>query len=311
MLPPTTPGTAAIVPVRVILVQSTNNFEIREVREFDEDILYFNVSFGNDIIKTKKRLFINSTDYRVSTDVEALFAISDSDAIPIFVKIEDEIIKFHTIDDSYEIRDLNVVCTDKMIIDNSIFLKSGSNLIEISFNVFGKKIIPTARNTWTIEQSSSQFFSGVVYQSVMGRAYLAIPVVNPDEKSALIKKAIPELDDYKIIDAKYMNHVCIIIGHKDNVYSRITIIFDSKHDKYRINIVEDIDYEPINMLVLDNGICVTITSNDAVEIFLNQPIKDDVKRIEDPDIDSTMKLCKDGTQLRFFKGNKLFTIKMK
>jgi hypothetical protein len=167
------------------------------------------------------------------------------------------------------------------------------------------------KNAWTIEQSSSQVLGGVIYQSVMGSSYLVIPITSQSEKSSLVKKAVPELDDYRIIDAKYMNHVCVIIGHKDGVYNRITIIFDLKHDKYKVHIVEDIDYEPINMTVLDNGVCVTITSDNAVEIFMNTPTKDDVKRIEDPDIDSTMQLCKDGTQLRFFKGNKLFSIKMK
>jgi len=308
-IPPMTPGTASIVPVQVILVQSTNNFTIEELRKFKEKILYHSTLYGVQIIKTKKYMHIDSHEYRVSPDVELLTVIPDM--IPLFVKIEDDKVQFKPLTKDYEVRELSLKCNDKMIIDNCLFLKSEGKFVQISFKVFGQKIIPAVSNVWTIEPSSSQVFSGVVYQSVMGRAYLAIPITNQTEKSALIKEAIPELDDYRIIDAKYMSHVCIIIGHKDGIYSRFALIFDSKHDKYKIHMVEDIDYEPINMTVLDNGICVTITSDRAIEIFSNNYNKDDVKRIEDPDIDSTMKLCKDGTKLRFFKGNKLFNIKMK
>lgn len=305
--PPDTPGAITAIPVKVILVQSTNNFEITELKEFEEKILYYGNLFGSDIIKTKKKIYINNVYYRVSPNVELLFVNS----LPIFIKTEGDEIRFLPLDDSYEVRESNITCSDKMIVENTLFLKTERNLLEISLNIFGKKILPTVRNSWTIEPLSSQMFSGVVYQSVMGRAFLAIPIVSSNTKSSLIKKAIPELDDYKIIDAKYMRNVCTIIGHKDNTYSRITIIFDLKHEKYRVNIVDDIDYSTINMTVLDNGICVMITSDNAVEIFLNSPKKDNVKRIEDPEVDSSMRLCKDGTQLKFFKGNKLFEIKMK
>jgi hypothetical protein len=308
-MPPLTPGTAAIVPVKVILVQSTNSFEIIELREFDEDILFNSNIYGNEITKTKKNVFIHRTDYRVSPDVELVFAMPEM--LPVFVKIEDDKAQFHSIKKDYEVRALTHTFTDKMIVNNTLFLINKGKINEITFSVFGKRIMPMVKNAWTIEQSSSQVLGGVIYQSVMGSSYLVIPITSQSEKSSLVKKAVPELDDYRIIDAKYMNHVCVIIGHKDGVYNRITIIFDLKHDKYKVHIVEDIDYEPINMTVLDNGVCVTITSDNAVEIFMNTPTKDDVKRIEDPDIDSTMQLCKDGTQLRFFKGNKLFSIKMK
>ena len=310
-IPPLTPGAAAIVPVQIILVQSTNNFEIEEVKKFKETILYYSSLYGMDIVKTKKNIHIDRDIHRVSPDVELLIV---DDMIPMFVKIENDKVQFQSLSKDYEVREFHLNCTDKMIINNTLFVKSEGKFVQISFTVFGNKIISSVTNAWTIEPSSSQVFSGVVCQSVMGRSYLAIPIPNPDvdiKKYSLIKEPTPELDDYRIIDAKYMRNVCIIIGHKDGMYSRFTLIFDSKHLHYKLHVVEDVDYEPINMTVLDNGICVTITSDDAVEIFLNNWKKDDVKRIEDPDINSTMQLCKEGTQLRFFKGNKLFKISMK
>jgi len=99
--------------------------------------------------------------------------------------------------------------------------------------------------------------------------------------------------------------------HKGGEYSRAIIIFDDKYEKYLIRMSNDIDYTPINFTTLDNGVCISITYDDAVEIFLNRIDKPDVKRIEDPAVNSTMKLCHDGVQVRFFSGNKIFSMKMK
>ena len=68
---------------------------------------------------------------------------------------------------------------------------------------------------------------------------------------------------------------------------------------------------PANFVVLDNGIVISINEQDTVQIFSNQYGKDAIKEIKDPAIDSSMKLVKDGTQAKFFKGNKLFSIKTK
>ena len=67
----------------------------------------------------------------------------------------------------------------------------------------------------------------------------------------------------------------------------------------------------VNFTVLDSGVCIQITDDDAVEILINKVKKGDLKRIEDPQVDSSMKLTKDGTTLLFFKGNKLYSFKMK
>ncbi|MHA1816147.1 MAG: hypothetical protein ACTSX1_09095, partial [Candidatus Heimdallarchaeaceae archaeon] len=73
----------------------------------------------------------------------------------------------------------------------------------------------------------------------------------------------------------------------------------------------DVDYLPINFVTLDNGICIMINEDDSIEIFSNKLDKDEVKRIEDPDIHSTMKLTKDGVTAMFIKDKKVFSIKMK
>lgn len=303
ILPPALPGDAGIVPVQIILVQSTNNFEIIEIKEYPDDIVYFGSFFGNSVTKTKKQIFLNRTPFVISQGVEVIYVMPEM--IPLFVKIEDNHVSFMSTDDYYLVKDVNIKCTQMMINNNILYLKNKGKIVEMHFEVFGATIVPTPKKVWKCEEQSSEMFSGVVTQSVLGDAFLVIP---HDGKCKNVK--VPELDDYKIIDAKYQNGVCVIVGHKGNQYDKLIFKFDAG-SKYVVRVIEDVDYLPINFVTLDNGVCIMINEDDSVEIFLNRLDKNDVKRIEDPEIHSTMKLTKDGITTMFMKGNKVFSIKTK
>jgi hypothetical protein len=306
-MPPMLPGEAGLIQVIVKLVKSTNSFEITMIREFDEPILFHNAN--EDITKTENKLYIGKTDYKVSRGVEVVF--TPLERVPILVKIENNIAVFKSLKSGFNMKDAKFACTDLMITDNTLYLKNGYQLVELDFKVFGQNILPAIKTVWNIEPLASQIFSNVIFQSILGKAYLCIPLPNKSGKSSFIITPVPELDDFRVIDAKYENHICMIIGHKDNEYHRIVLVFDEKFTSYECRIVNGIDYVPLNFVVLDNGVCIQITEDNAVEIFLNQMGKGKLKRIEDPDINNNMRLCKDGTILKFFKEKTLYSMKMK
>lgn len=306
--PPAAPGTAEIVQVDIKLVQSTGNFEITMLFEVDNKILYHNPEIN--VTKTKDKIYIGKVDYKVSPGVEVLF--TPLEGVPILVKIDKEKLQMKPLMASYTQRPLDLSASEMMIVDNTLYVKNKEKLIELDFRVMGgQTIVPAVKTIWTIEPLSSEIFSNVIVQSVLGRSYICIPQPNKSGKSSFFSVPIPELDNFKIIDAKYQNKVCVLIAHDGNNYNRITIIFDDKFQKYIFRIQKGVDYQPLNFVVLDNGVCVTITEDNAVEMFMNRTDKKDVKRIEDPDINNTMKLCKDGTVVKFFKANKVYRLKMK
>ena len=301
--PPKLPGQFGQIQVVVKLIQSTDNFEIREIREFSDKIIFHNSEM--DITKTQDSLYIGKRDYKVK-DAELIFTPLEN--IPIFVKIVDGKVKFKCVNYPDPIIDLDA--TEMMINKNILYLRNKGNLMEMDFKYIGNKVHPLIKTTWSIEPYAGQLFSNVIYQAPLGASVLSIPLPHY-AKSSFITKRLPELDGFKIIDAKYENKVCILTGHKSGLYSRIILIFDDKHDKYTVRIIDGVDYETLNFTVLDNGVCIMITDDDAIEIFLNRVDKSQVKRIEDPVINSSMKLCKNGTKAMFFRDNKLYEIKMK
>ena len=304
--PPQMPGEAGRAIVKAILVQSTDNFEIKTLREFPEDLLYHDHS--TRVSKTKTKIFISRTDYDAAPDEEVIFTPLTN--IPIFIKLRNKMLEARVVTPGTTIMPFKIEGTDMMVIGTSLYLKRGKKLTEVGFKDSSGKIVMFVKKVWQIEKNSSKMFGGIITQSVLGRAYVVIPVVNGNRSSCYIKP-IPELDDYQIMDAKHENFVCVFIGQQGVKYYRIILTFDSSYDKYKCVIQDDVDFLPVNFIVLDSGIVIQITDDDAVEIFYNTPSKQKLKRIEDPAIDSSMRLVKDGTRVLFFKGNKLHSMKMK
>ncbi len=299
--PPKMPGGLKQIQVKVVMVNSTNNFEIIEIKEFEGDIVYHNES----ITKTKEKLYIGNADYKVGNDVEVLFSPFKNE--PVLCKIDKGTVLLKTLNGA-KIQQINLVCTDKMIINDALFIKNMSQLTEIQFSDSGQ-IIPLVQQVWNIETKSSKLFSNIVVQSVLGRAYVCIPLPQYKQSSFIIKD-IPELDRKQIIDAKHENHVCMFITNESGIYNKYIVVFTDDYNSYVVREFEDIDYAPLNFIVLQSGVCISIREDDVVEIFhYAHPTK--VKEIKDPNVDSTMRLCKRGMEVRFFKGNKLFSFKIK
>ncbi len=133
-LPPATPGMAGVAQVIVQLIQSTDNFDIKELAEYVGDILFHNATLG--LTKTKEKVYIGKVDYKLPTDVEVLFTPLENH--PILVKIEDERVKFKALggDDPK----IDIACTDMMITNNVLFLKNKERLMELTFKSDGWEV---------------------------------------------------------------------------------------------------------------------------------------------------------------------------
>ena len=304
VLPPEDGGTVTAVKTKFIVITSTDNFEIREISEFEGAIIFNRTCFGYEITRTTEMIHLNGNPYKVSKGTDVIYA--PKTLIPILVKIDDNILKLKSMKGG--VKEPNIQATDFIIINNTLFAKNGESLIEFQvFEPSGKDITVATKKIWNIMPNSSEIFNGVIYQSVLGKPYLVIPI---PENDSLINQAVPELEGYRILDAKYENGICVLICHKGTTYSRIVLKFNDSFS-YNIRITDDIDYAPANFVVLENGVVALITDDGTMEVFSKKWDSSTVKTIKDSTIDSEMMLCKSGAKLQFFKGNKLYSIKMK
>lgn len=308
--PPDKPGEIVLItPVSVHIIAGSNNFEIKLIKSFDNNILYHDKKITKTEFKENvEKIYIANSEYNVTKKTELLFTPKGDK--PVLVKHEKGYFIFKDINTDYSFA-LNIESTDWMIINNTIYSRFNDKLTEIIIKENPNGPFPVIGNTWNIMPKSSKMFSGIIYQDVLGVPYLAIPLPKEGSAGKCIIKSISEMRGYTIIDAKHDNRIVILTVYKDNKYSRVILKFDSGYSNYTYRIIENIDYSDINFITLENGVCVMINHDDSVEIFSNNVNTNSVNRIEDPAINSSMRLFKDGMKVVFSVDNDLYSLSLK
>jgi len=307
--PPLLPGTLEIVSVEVTLIQSTDNFKITRVKDYDSDIISHRNIFGKPITKTKGRLWIGNADYKVNPGVDVV--ITDTNLTEILVKVNNGSLQLKSLDQSIMIMYQVLAASKYMVVNNTLFIIHENELTEVGFNDMGSKVLVSVNATWGIMPSTNEVFDGLIYHLVMGKPYLVIPIPKQGEKTRFIETEVPELEGYKVVNAKFDNGVVMLTGYKDSKYDLHVIRFGNQYNSYSHRLIQDVDLQEPNFVVLSNGIGIAIMSDDTLEIFRANPTRPEIDKFDDPEINSTMRLCKGPDGVRFYQGKTLYKIQKK
>jgi len=299
--PPTSGGKVGIIKTKFVVITSTHNFKIELVHEYESKIIHHRMQFGRLITKTEQKIYLNRDDINVSTDVDVVY--TPKNLKPILIKVEKGKLQLKALEGTINILSFDAV--DKMVIDNTIYVRTHDSLVELGCTEVSKGSIFSIKNKWGIMPNSTELFDSVVYQNILGKSYLTIPI---PELSQMRNIEVSELDGYRVLDAKYDGMICVLYCHKGSSYYRFVLKFDNKFS-YVCRITHDVDVAPVNFVTLESGACILITDDGTMEMFSNDPKSVTVNTIKDPDLDPEMMLCKNGTAVRFYRDNKLYSIK--
>ena len=118
-----------------------------------------------------------------------------------------------------------------------------------------------------------------------------------------------ELDAYRVIDAEFDSGVLMVVGRpggKDrHRFDRPIFRFDEACEAYDLRTIEDVPYAGLNFVVLDSGVCVSVTEEDTIELFRSRPGSNDRTVIDDDVAGGDIELTKRGGQLLFKRYNQL------
>ncbi len=307
--PPHVAGLLKVVQVTAEFVQSSGNVAFKLLRKYDQDILRHKAVHGKHIVLTKEALHIDHDCHRLRQfSGEVVF--SPKSAMPLLLNRREK-------DGILEISEMGGTVLDlqlkterpPMALNNRIYSFYQGDLTEIVIHEMNGRPIASVANVWKIMPKSSMLFDGLIYQTVLGKSYLVIPYQEANKGYCAMQR-IPELDDYKIVDGKHENHVCMLIGVKDGLYHRLILRFDARYQQYDLRVVEDIEYPQINFVSLENGIAVSLDEHATIEVFSNAPGTSKVKQIDDPAVRGDMLLSKDGANVLCYSGKKLYSLKM-
>jgi hypothetical protein len=306
--PPSDPGSFVAVAVASRIVMGGAALDIDEVHTYRDMLLGFTESNGTRVAWMRSGVWVNDHPALGPTHVQAigfspkqghvivawtdgpdlrLYNATTQQAIPVTLRADD--VRGH---------------------EGRIYVRSTDRVIEVILHEMSGQIIPTPKVVTQVLEHSSRLFDGAVVQDMLGSIFVSVY----PRSGASFQTRIPELEAYKIVDAKCDGRVLMVVGtlkSKPTGYDRLTFVFDESFTTYkRATTVQDVPLAGMNFIVLDSGICVHLTEDEKLEVWsVNAPGK--IKVVEDKVLGGDMRLVKYGGRVAFVRGDKVSTIRMK
>jgi serine/threonine protein kinase len=300
----------AVIPIQTYTKDIINSiyFDTKEISSYDNNIISY---FSKDNVKiavTKDGGYFNSKIPDFNVKVNDSFAITPRNNYLIAARKNNDKLNVYNVSSGKQI-DCDIFCEAIMDYDGRIYIKNGSGVYEIQFLELSNDIKVVSKLVGNASESSFKFFDGVVVQNLLGSWCVSL-----FPKSGLCYQIkIDEFDNYReIINAKFDNRVFIAdVVDKNNLYDRFIIKFNNDYSDYDCRIEKDVQISSVNFVTLDNGVCVYMNNDEAIELFFNKKGQKDIKVVKDPNISGDIILFKDGIKTLFAKGKKIYYLMMK
>lgn len=300
-------GAPAVVLPQIVVVKSSGKFSVNEVDTFGEMILDAVSSFGALHVLTTKHLY---RDGRVVGDAVAhTTKVTQSRVVPIG---SDGTMQatWNGLDKKGEvvIRE-NGIQIDRLL-GSGLFVRNGAvysvsandSLAEITFHK-GVRTLASMKSMDSLISRSARAYDGVVIQGMLGRT----SAIFPYEPGKSLNRIMPELDGYRVVDAQAHWPVLVVVAEKAGKFDRLVFGWESSSKTPRLRIDQDIAYSGINMTVTHRGICVMLHSDNQLSMCkATDPTAMQV--LDDPPIDSSMKLFTTPIGTFFINGNSIFRL---
>ncbi len=188
------------------------------------------------------------------------------------------------------------------------YIRNGTRVLEVEFFEQASKTIVTASHMVAdVLEMASHLYEGAAVQNMVGSIFVSL---FPASKVGY-QVRVPELDSYKITDAKFDGGVLMVIGAKAGKYDRLVFRFDENYQSYDLNKHEDVTPSGLNFVTLASGICVSLTEDEKIEAFSSKKGSQSVKRVEDPALGNDMRLIKVNGKVGFERQGKVYQLSLR
>lgn len=297
---------AFIAKVKEII--GTNNFSIEEIHKYASMITGYYDNAGKNVVVTKDQVYVNRVLKPKPADKFRVgFTPVMNTAVAAWLD-DDNKLQMQNLDSQTSVR-VELSGKSLMACEGRLYVQSQSDIYEILYIEQGASLIASTRSVASVMPNATTMFQGVVMQDMFGSTMVSVF----PEAGHHRQIPVPELNGYRVTEAKYEGNVLMVVGinKAEGHYNRFVFRFASNWSGYDCRIIENITPAGLNFTVTDAGICICVTEEDDVEIFSNRKDSSSVKSIDDPEIKSDMRLCHSGAQVRIAYGEKLHSFSMK
>lgn len=287
-------------------IVGSNSFNIVELHDFKDEILKCFYSFGKEVVITKKELYINNKPVNAPKVKNVAFTSKMNRPIGAF--LEGKKVKLIDLYSGLDVP-ITLEASNIMDYDGRIYVQNGTNIYEITLSEFGNNsLIAGSQIVGTCMEQSTKFFDGVAIQNLFGIYHASIFPATKKCNDATLS----EFNGHTIVDAKFQRNVLVVVGvDKQGKYNQVIYRFDEDMNIKTMKVDKDITFTGINFTVLESGTAILMTDEEKLLMFRNEANSMSLKDIDDPAIESDMKLTHKGSTAIVMKDNKLYSISMK
>ena len=306
-------GVVAEITSKIQEIKATNLFEIQEIANFSDSVIRHVAITGVRVVITEEFIVVNGKAFKLpQRDVKIALTPKMNKVIAAW--LDNGKVCLQDVQQHYDIP-FTSAGNALMEYAGRLYIQNNQAMLEVVFSDMGEKILASVKQVGKVMDmpDATQVFDGVVIQNMLGRYVASIF----PESGMCFQPQLPELDGYKLIDAKYENKVLLVVAVKSDTkqYDRFITRFTDDFKSHDCRKLENITYTGINFTVAEHGIAVLINEDEVLEAFSKQKDAHSVKYFdEEPNhklISSDMRLSHEGSAILFTQAKKLYRLSMK
>ncbi len=278
-------------------LDGSNHFHIAQLYEFDGEILQHH----DNVTLTTKSIYVGNKKCGEHSGEGTTFAVTPRFGHVISVGLGVNRVRLFDVNDNRELK-AEIAAEMLASTEGRIYLKQDTALLELAFVELSHAVLPHVKTIGNLAKNATQMFEGVAIQNLLGAYYVSLL----PHAGVCHQRRLAEIDNHRIIDAKFSKGVLVIVGAKEGKYDKFIIRFDDEYREYDVRVVTDVQSAAINMTILDNGVSLNLNDRDELEIFSRHKGSVGLKIIADKALRGDCKLSHHGAQALFAAENKLY-----
>lgn len=306
--PPPDLGVVMIVKPVVRTIGGTANLDIQEFLHVDGDILgVWERHLSNRVIASTAGIWHNGRRVRGQPSGPVQVGFTPKANKPVLAVLDQERLSLTELTTGQQLP-LDLRVREMASCDGRIYARGRNRIYEVIFTEMPSgQVVASTKAVARVSEHASRLYDGCAIQTILGSTFVSVfPRTRAGQQIRL-----EELDEYKVVDARYCGGVLMILGRKGARTDRLVFRFDTGSWVYDLRVVEDVSMGDLNFITLDSGVSVCLDENEELEVFSSRKGSTQMKVVQDAVLGNDMTLIPVAGRAGFYRQDRLYQMSMR
>lgn len=242
-----------------IQVKDVVEFKTYTVFEYNLPIRRIFFDRGNRFVLTQDTLYKDDAaimKYSERYENVGFIRVEDGEDDPVLAGLQDGNIIIYDWKKNVVLHEL--AADEMMCCNGTIYTRCGDVLVQHTCTKLFDRTIHSVKQVANVFSPTCKLFDGVAIQDVVGKCMMAMQ----DEENDFVNVPVPDLDKKRIIDAKCIGSVCVVITEKKGKFERHVLTFSKGRTNYHIRTSEADSSDSAEFMIKESGLCVAPVGSD-------------------------------------------------